>query len=608
MKNLISAIIVALFALCGEAYAACPAGNTGPCEPWSTGNNAATDITTLTDSAKFGLSAGAGTWRTTTGPEILTYLSGKAWTFSGAVNFTSTFSIGGTAQTFPTSGLLVGTTDTMTLTNKTLTAPTIAAGALSGTFTGAPTFSGNPTFSGVPVLSGLSSGTQVSCLGLNSGNSIVLATSACGSGGGGGSITVTDGTNSVSSVTSLTCADSVVSGTTPNATCTPTVGDPAAKTTNYSVLYSDMGNVINLGGSGSTLTLVAEATSPNIWQPGQSFSFVSTASGNWTLTNSSTLTLVGLNSTTTIYPGENGTLVANADGSHLDCVACVQPPSTTVLGSVLSSTAPSNEFANAISTAGVVGYAQPAFSNLSGSATSAQLPTATTSALGAVKVDGSTITISGGVISATTGGTGCTVSGGAGAVFNNGSSACITNTDMLFATGVLSLGLNTSELGAVKMFGGTSGNTTIEPSAAAGSSTVATLPANTGTIAELNLAQTFSAAQSFGEVHGTAYAPSLTSNNYTTAITDCGKTLLLPTGTTPTVTLANVNPSTGECTIKMVQMTSGTSLYTIQAASGGTLVSANSYTHTAKQYATIVLTLIVPSGSAATWALSGEGS
>ena len=120
--------------------------------------------------------------------------------------------------------------------------------------------------------------------------------------------------------------------------------------------------------------------------------------------------------------------------------------------------------------------------------------------------------------------------------------------------------------------------------------------------------QTFTAAQSFAEVHGTAYAPTLTANNYNAAITDCGKTLLLPTGTAPTVTLPNVNPATGECSIKMVQMTSGTSLYTIQAASGGTLVSANSYTHTAKQYATIVVTLIVPSGSAATWALSGEGS
>jgi len=45
---------------------------------------------------------------------------------------------------------------TETLTNKTLTSPTINAGALSGTFSGNPAFSGNPTFTGVPDFSGSS--------------------------------------------------------------------------------------------------------------------------------------------------------------------------------------------------------------------------------------------------------------------------------------------------------------------------------------------------------------------------------------------------------------------------------------------------------------------
>lgn len=58
---------------------------------------------------------------------------------------------------------VVGLTETQTLANKTLTSailnsPTINAGALTGTFTGAPTlsgavvFSGNPIFSGAPTL------------------------------------------------------------------------------------------------------------------------------------------------------------------------------------------------------------------------------------------------------------------------------------------------------------------------------------------------------------------------------------------------------------------------------------------------------------------------
>lgn len=46
-------------------------------------------------------------------------------TWSGTNNFTGAFQIGGTAQTFPGSGLLVGTTDTQTLSAKTLTSPII---------------------------------------------------------------------------------------------------------------------------------------------------------------------------------------------------------------------------------------------------------------------------------------------------------------------------------------------------------------------------------------------------------------------------------------------------------------------------------------------------
>lgn len=41
------------------------------------------------------------------------------------------------------TGAVVGTTDTQTLSAKTLTSPTVNAGALSGTFTGTPTFTGN---------------------------------------------------------------------------------------------------------------------------------------------------------------------------------------------------------------------------------------------------------------------------------------------------------------------------------------------------------------------------------------------------------------------------------------------------------------------------------
>ncbi|MET9385298.1 hypothetical protein ABZY09_30560 [Streptomyces sp. NPDC002928] len=59
-----------------------------------------------------------------------------------------------TAAVHGVAGTLVGTSDTQTLANKTLTAPTINAGALTGTFTGSPTFPGTVTLSGTLTSSG----------------------------------------------------------------------------------------------------------------------------------------------------------------------------------------------------------------------------------------------------------------------------------------------------------------------------------------------------------------------------------------------------------------------------------------------------------------------
>lgn len=63
-----------------------------------------------------------------------------------------------------------------------------------------PLLNGNNTFSGTMTLSGLTTGTQVSCLGLTSGNAVVAQAGACGSGGGGG---ITIGTTTITSGTSL---------------------------------------------------------------------------------------------------------------------------------------------------------------------------------------------------------------------------------------------------------------------------------------------------------------------------------------------------------------------------------------------------------------------
>lgn len=68
-----------------------------------------------------------------------------------------------TAAVHGVAGTLVGTSDTQTLANKTLTAPTInsgtfSGGAMSGTFTGAHTYSGAVTMSGGGTLTGTFTG------------------------------------------------------------------------------------------------------------------------------------------------------------------------------------------------------------------------------------------------------------------------------------------------------------------------------------------------------------------------------------------------------------------------------------------------------------------
>jgi hypothetical protein len=106
---------------------------------------------------------------------------------------------------------------------------------------------------------------------------------------------------------------------------------------------------------------------------------------------------------------------------------------------------------------------------------------ASASVFGIVEVDGTTITSSGGVITATTGGSGCTISGAAGAVFNTGSSTCTTDAAITATAGALSLG-SSGTAGSVAFGNATSGTITLQPVTGALGSSVLSLPIATDTL------------------------------------------------------------------------------------------------------------------------------
>lgn len=161
------------------------------------------------------------------------------------------------------------------------------SGATIGLLNGNNTYSGNDTFSGTLLFSGLSAGTQVACLGLDSGNHVVLLASACGA--GGGSWNLTDGTTSLTGVTALTVPGGTlkVGGTPGAATLTPIVTEAS-----HAGSFSSW----NVGGQ-DDMSATGTATLPT-FAAGQSA--LLTAQSGVTVTvglNSQTVNGLGLNTT-----------------------------------------------------------------------------------------------------------------------------------------------------------------------------------------------------------------------------------------------------------------------------------------------------------------------
>lgn len=176
----------------------------------------------------------------------------------------------------------------------------------------APLSASNLTLSGGATFSGLSAGTQVSCLGLDSGNALVLLASACGS----GSVSVTAGT--------------------PNIVITPspgtgtfTVGTTAALDTQsgnsaYTIVAGDAGKTVNRTNTVTQTDPVPQATGS--FASGFSFAYQTATVGN-TLT-STTSTINGIAGATGIKLGPQQAADFFSDGTNWHASLWLPQPQT----------------------------------------------------------------------------------------------------------------------------------------------------------------------------------------------------------------------------------------------------------------------------------------
>ena len=205
-------------------------------------------------------------------------------------------------------------------------------------------------------------------------------------------------------------------------------------------------------------------------------------------------------------------------------------------------------------------------------------------------------------IAATWWGTG-TVTATAGSLTSNAVVLGAGTTDTKVSTGIttdgtaqLNLWVNATTIGKVKMFGNTSGDVTIQPTAAAGTATVQTLPATTGTLVNrVTTANGVSASNTDGALSVTLGAITPTTVN-TVTISGASTPTLSVTGTT---TVSGTN--TGDQTI--ANTSNATSHTVTLSATGGSVQLV--------EWAGITLTTTGTSADgivtiASTWGWSGD--
>lgn len=152
------------------------------------------------------------------------------------------------------------------------------------------------------------------------------------------------------------------------------------------------------------------------------------------------------------------------------------------------------------------------------------------------------------------------------------------------------------------------GGATTLAGASSASNFTATFPANTGSVGELNYNQTWSGIQTFEQVYSTSTQQSGTT--YTFAATDCGTEVIFTSGTAVTATIpASIVPAAGtNCYIAVNQSGAAKVSVNGSAVTPATLVSPYSYTGTSGTAGSEIALRLTTIGGTATATLMGDGS
>lgn len=427
-------------------------------------------------------------------------ISGSPITTSGTLGLTTTGTSGGVPYFFDGNTLKTSAALTANL-------PMIGGGAGAAPSVG--TRSGNTT----AFVTTTGAQTSGKCVTIDANGNHVADSAACG---GGGSLTVTDGTNSVASTTTLTVGNGfLVGGSAGSATLDATnTLNTQSGTGAYAILATDAGlQVVRTNASGGADTIAAASTTN--FTAGYSTMYTANGQAGNTITPASG-TIGGLS---VLKLGKNQSVSLDSDGTNYNVAASVPIPATQTGSTVLKDDMTWATFgtagAAATGTSGhTLGFLDGAntisgvqtFTNsdlkMLGSSTGATTftsanaggsnftltfpaRTANVATSSGTLTNGNCVSIdaSGNFVDAggacTTGGGGGTVNSGTSgqlAYYASSTNAVSGNADANISAGVLSLGVNTSVLGSLKMFGNTSGDLTLTPPAVAGTASKITFP------------------------------------------------------------------------------------------------------------------------------------